>query len=134
MRLQRINYKGGYLWVDKEALITDYFYKETTKEVFFETHPKRLEVINKQKKFRFKIVAQTNLNLENIPHVEIGEEDNIEALGVKFLINNGWEHLSVRGSIPEKPYPTSFVADLTRWCEGYKAAQAKGNYSEEDIV
>lgn len=55
-----IKVKEGYIIVsDKE--IENYYFNNHTKKIYLETHPKRLEVANKElnKKIRFKIVAST---------------------------------------------------------------------------
>lgn len=128
MKLTRINYNGGYLWVDKESDIIGWFYREDTKEVFFDDHIKRLEVINKQRKFRFKIVAQTNLDLPNIPYVEIGEE------GIELLAELKYKEQSeeFEDSDEFNLFDKSILLKIG-FIEGYKAAKEKYAYTESDM-
>ena len=66
MKLQRIDYDGGHLWVDKDAdiNISDYFYTPFELPNIGCNYNKHSHVPIEA----VKIVAQTNLDLPNIPH------------------------------------------------------------------
>lgn len=81
---------------------------------------------NDENGFHFcrKIIAQYNLNLPNIPKIEIPSED-VEKLAVEWFSNyypnNGGEELFR-------------MRALKSFTEGYKAAQEKYKFSEEDMI
>jgi hypothetical protein len=121
MKLTRIDYNGGYLWVDKEAEcpIGEYLYLE--KGGLYETH---IVIINYGRQQNsgdgFKVVAKSpNLSIPNVPYVEFEEEDAIIAMGKK-QINDSALVLENEKLIA-----------LTWYIRGFEAN--KGRYSEADL-
>ena len=118
--LKKINYGNGYLWVDVDKVRIagcKYLGQGFNGLNVFTWHDEQKKQFPNHKGV---IVAQTNLYLPNIPYVEVGEED-VEALA-------------------EKVYPPTgqSVGNINRerrigFTEGYKTAQAKGKYSDEDM-
>jgi hypothetical protein len=119
MKLTPIKYQEGWLYVDKEATIQqgDLYLEHT------QIKPDRFELY-KCNHFisienSFKVVAQRNLSLPNIPYIEEVEEDvNIGKLAELHTLKMLDEYKSSNSN--------SFI-------EGYKAAQYKGGYSESDM-
>lgn len=127
MKVQKIKYQEGWLYVDKKAKIIN---GDT-----FLTDDNRIEICAEDwnaREWHRKIVAQSpNLSLPNIPYIEEVEED-IEKLAMDEL-KNKWAHLYLFG-YPKRPFPTNYENDLNNVMIGYyKAAQSKGGYSEADI-
>lgn len=79
MDYKLIKLKEGYIIVSNEE-IENYYFNNHTKEIYLETHPKRLEVTNKElnKEIRFKIIASTFIpELPNIDFNNLEEEFGI---------------------------------------------------------
>jgi hypothetical protein len=121
MKLRKIEYQSGYLWVD-ETRYSDHgglFY--VTGGIGMATGINQGNMPNNH--YCFKVVAQSpNLSLPNIPYLEVEEYESIEA----YLIEHGYTE-------EEKSIP-SFrrLAEQSQWTKGYKSASVK-KWSDEDM-
>lgn len=108
-----ISYNGGTIWVDKEVIVSkgDTLYSSISNKICIEW----LDANGNKNSTHLKVVAQsTNLSIPNIPYVEI--EEDVESIVREYTDKaklNGWEQSGFR--------------------IGYKAASAKGKYTEEDL-
>ena len=118
MKLQRIDYQNGYLWVDKKAKIKvgDTYVLIATDGIDDPTYLVRVLESN-YKPFGYKVIVQSpNLSIPNVPYVEF-EEDVDAALEKEFNCKKDL-----------------FQAKEWGWMKrAYKAAQSKGRYSEDDL-
>lgn len=118
MKITRIDYNGGYLWVDNTATHADKgswvieMHNPIVKSVCKVTGRHLL----KQGGYNDKlIVAQTNLSIGNVPYVEF--EQNVEVSLInsyKKVVGEQLNHHELK---------------LIKWL----AAQSKGRYSDDDI-
>jgi len=129
MKLTRINYDNGYLWVDKKAKIkvNDRLYNDLEGIGTYIEHEfgngiiinyDKRGLVSEDEENVVKIVAQTNLDLLNLLYVEVKEED-IEVEATK----------AYREYCKEKNI-TEHLLDSSTFYLGYKAAQAKSNLHE----
>ena len=152
MKLTRIDYNGGYLWVDKEAAIGKLCYFPFKNEIYTPTvetgvHPDSL-----------LIIAQSpNLLIPNVPYVEFEEDKRCVWVKAsdRFPVDSNPESLEdvIFRRIKDKSPITNTWAfhpayleletngrvcgDLIRYNEIEwldEAAQSKGRYSEDDLL
>jgi hypothetical protein len=123
--LTRIDYNGGYLWVNKEAEcpIGEYLYLE--KGGLYETHIVTINYGRQQNSGDgFKVVAKSpNLSIPNVPYVEFVE--NIERLAEIEANKEEWDF--------DSPYGNGYNDFINGFTKGHLIAQSKGRYSEEDL-
>lgn len=126
MKLDRIDYNGGEIWVDKEADLHGKVYAPNIGKIIG-TIWDGSATDKKIKKFLDLkvIVAQSITNpsyIDGIPFVEVGEDDwEIEKMGYAAA-DEGGEKTSAGYHMTAKIY----------WVKGYKTAQAK-QFTEEDM-
>jgi hypothetical protein len=92
-----IKLKEGYIIVSNEE-IENYYFNNHTKEIYLETHPKRLEVTNKElnKEIRFKIIASTFI--PELPNIDFnGLEEEFGIIDVEKLANEQWGNVHRTG-------------------------------------
>lgn len=148
MKLDRIDYNGGEIWVDMEAFITiDEAYihhgithneKEDCYNLYHCHKPTRniegrseLFVDGMFAKDCWKVVAQSITNpsyIDGVPFVEVGEDvyslAELEYPIIQIGFNNKLKHEYIP-LVPRK--------QREAFIEGYKAAQAK-QFTEEDLI
>lgn len=132
MKLDRIDYNGGEIWVDKEAKIKvgDTYVLIATDGIDEPTYLIRVLESN-YKPFGFKVVAQSITNpsyIDGVPFVEVGEEsveDKARLMMMNYLTDGN----------PNGDFKKSTIGadeNIRWWIKGYKAAQAK-QFTEEDL-
>ena len=125
MKLDRIDYNGGEIWVDKEAKIKvgDTYVLIATDGIDEPTYLIRVLESN-YKPFGFKVVAQSITNpsyIDGVPFVEVGEEsveDKARLMMMNYLTDGN----------PNGDFKKSTIGadeNIRWWIKGYKAAQAK---------
>lgn len=122
MKLDKINYNGGEIWVDKEATLNvgDYYINNEDKVLLYQGCLPTYHYLNS-----VKVVAQSITNpsyIDGVPFVEVGEDD---------------EQIISKFSFQEIAYNNDLtVRELNAYKNGvvfgYKAAQAK-QFTEEDM-
>jgi hypothetical protein len=117
MKLRAIPFQKGILFVDVEGEKKDgdIVYDSINEFITPKINEERAVWFNlvKERNQYFKIIAQHNLSLENIPHMELEEGIDID----KIALDNGW---SQSGSWKDG------------YLTGYKTAQPK-KYTEDDL-
>lgn len=104
-----IKIEGGYVVVDKEANVRggDWFYMEGTSDSWATglRQAEKGELVFGH----FKVIASIGKRIEGVPFIELPSEIEI---------------------------PKHFISDreISSYKQGYKAAQSKGQYSEEDVL
>ena len=116
--LKRIDYNGGYLWVDKTS---NGIAGWSSTCLCYNTDGRVGQAENNQSR---KIVAQTNLSIPNVPYVEF--EENIVYKGLQAA----WSYLTALGYFNK---PSEEGERVEKLLLNALAAQSKGRYSEEDI-
>ena len=117
MKLTPIKYQEGWLYVDKSVdKHNGLFYVNGGIGLSVGVHEGKMP----KNDYCFKIVAQRNLSLPNIPYIEEVEEDEDDKIWNSIpSINKG-------DGIEQMYFGDGYYV-------GYKAAQSKGGYSEADI-
>lgn len=90
MDYKLIKLKEGYIIVSNEE-IENYYFNNHTKEIYLETHPKRLEVTNKElnKEIRFKIIASTFI--PELPNIDFNNlEEKFGIVDVRLECNKSF--------------------------------------------
>ena len=129
MNIEPIPYNGGKIYVDKEPLIGDLAYHKFQPHLFHITEA-NIKIAHDCK----KVIAQSpNLSIEGIPYVEV-EEDVESAVNNHF--KNYWvkeDGAELKGGEISPEMMTSYLCEVSAFIAGYKAASAKGRYTDEDI-
>lgn len=121
-----IQTKQGMVAVSDEPIKGgDYVYNEISKEIYRITIKE--EVVNYEKKI---IATDSTFKLEGVPQFEV-EKDEATKYAFESL-KNKWQHLYTFGN-PHKPYPRNFEDEFNHIVIGYKAAQSKYRFTEEDV-
>ena len=125
MKLTRKNYNGGYLWVDMSP---NGIAGWSSTCICYNSDGKIGQSENNQSR---KIVAQTNLELPNVPYIEIVNEDTwikLDVIAGEILVN-------YKSKISDNTVLNKISSKALRHLiiEGYKAAREKYAYTEEDL-
>jgi hypothetical protein len=132
MKIQRIDYKGGYLWVDKSK------YTPVIKkgQLYWRTIHNSIDTCihdNQVFENEYPIVGQTNLSIPNVLYVEFEEGNSLDK-AKRFVVSH--LELTMKNHMNGGYIPNDVLLSLVNVSveAGYKfGSKSKGKYSEDDI-